>query len=258
MKTKKQATELQASYKAMVESVEAFVMQEGKTLQQAFHAAEQKLEDAKDISKEKIQQVSKDLKSNLRLWGDALEAASAAYKDQIKFDLAYVNNSIWNKFQSIANSNTAEFIAFTRTLKEQAQTVRTDEHLAAHQEHSQWASENALWLDEIEFWKKDHEKALAKLMDIEKSVKQQKTALFEHAQVIQAHANIDHKHEKIMTDSEQDSTSEVFNVADEKETAVHNKERKTHAQHSEFHHAFKTHHYKIMAMINMLHKENND
>jgi hypothetical protein len=38
----------------MVESVEAFVMQEGKTLQQAFLAAEQKLEDAKDISREKI------------------------------------------------------------------------------------------------------------------------------------------------------------------------------------------------------------
>jgi hypothetical protein len=54
MKTNKQVTELQASYEAMVESVEAFVMQEGKTLQQAFLAAEQKLEDAKDISREKI------------------------------------------------------------------------------------------------------------------------------------------------------------------------------------------------------------
>lgn len=46
------------------------------------------------------------------MWGDAVEGASEAYKDQIKFDLAYFNNSIWNKFQSIANSNTAEFIAF--------------------------------------------------------------------------------------------------------------------------------------------------
>jgi hypothetical protein len=64
MKTNKQVTELQASYEAMVESVEAFVMQEGRTLQQAFLAAEQKREDAKDISKEKIQKVSKDLKSN--------------------------------------------------------------------------------------------------------------------------------------------------------------------------------------------------
>ncbi|MFQ3189714.1 MAG: hypothetical protein ACI936_000839 [Paraglaciecola sp.] len=108
------------------------------------------------MSKEKIHQASRDLKDNLRLWSDAVEGASEAYKDQIKFDLAYVNNSIWNKFQSIANSNTAEFIAFTRSFKEQAQTVKTGEHLAAHQEHNQWASEHALWLDEIEFWKKDY------------------------------------------------------------------------------------------------------
>jgi hypothetical protein len=36
MKTNKQATELQASYKAMVESVEAFVMQEGKGCNRLF------------------------------------------------------------------------------------------------------------------------------------------------------------------------------------------------------------------------------
>jgi hypothetical protein len=92
-------------------------------------------------------------------------------------------------------------------------------------------------------------------VDIEKALKQQATSLSEHAQVIQAHANIDHKHEKTMTNAEQDSSSEVFNVADEKEIAIHNKERQTHGQHSDFHHALKIHHYKIMAMVNMLHKE---
>jgi hypothetical protein len=255
MKTKKQTTEIQSSYQAMLDSVEAFVVKEGKSLQQAFYAAEEKLEDAKEISKEKIQQASRDLKHNLRLWGEAVDGASEVYKDQIKYDLAYVNKSIWNKFQIIANSNTAEFIAFTRALKEEAQSVITDEHLAAHQEHHQWSSEHALWLDEIDFWKKDHEQALLKLSEIEQALKQQSTSLFEHAQVIQAHGAIDHKHEKIMANAEQDPSSEVFNVADEKEIALHNKERQVHAQHSEFHQALKIHHYKIMAMINMLYKE---
>jgi thymidine kinase len=255
MQAKKQITELKASYQAMVESVEAFVVQEGKTLQQAFYAAEEKLEDSKELSKEKIQLASKHLKENLRLWGEAVEGASEAYKDRMKFDLAYVNHSISNKLLSIANSNTVEFIAFTKTLKEEAQTVTTDEHIAAHQEHTQWASEHALWLDEIEFWDKDHEQALIKLKEIEKALKQQATSLYEHAQVIQALANIVHKHEKIMTNAEQDPSSKNFKAADEKEIAVHDKERKIHTQHSDFHHALKTHHYKIMAMINMLHKE---
>jgi hypothetical protein len=255
MKTKKQTTELRASYQAMLDSVEAFVVQEGKTLQQAFYAAEQKLDDANDLSKEKVQLASKHLKDNLRLWGDAVEGASEAYKDRIKFDLAYVNHSISNKLLSIANSNTTEYIAFTKTLKEEAQTVTTDEHIAAHQEHTQWASEHALWLDEIEFWEKDHEQSRIKLNEIENALKQHATSIFEHAQAVQALANMDHKHEQIMTNAEQDPSSEKYKAADQKEIAVHNKERKIHTHHSEFHHALKTHHYKIMAMINMLHKE---
>ena len=257
MTTKKQKTELQKSYQAMVDSVETFVVKEGKTLQHAFHSAEKKLGDAKELSKEKIHQASKHLKENLRLWGDAVEGASEAYKNQIEFDIAYVNTSIWNKLQSIANTNTAEFIAFTQSLREEAQTTVSAEHLAAHQEHSQWASEHALWLDETEFWKKDQQQALAKLVEIEKSLKQQMDSIFEHSQVIQAFSSIDHRHEKTMANAEHDPTSEVFNVADEKEIALHDKERKIHGQHAEFHHALKTKHYKIMAMINMLDKEMN-
>lgn len=254
MKTKKPITELQSSYQSMIDSVEEFVVKEGKTLKQAFHDAENKLEDASELSKEKIQHASKYLKDNLSFWGDTVEGVTDAYKEQIQFDLAYVNNSIWDKFQNIAKSNSAELMEFTRILKEDAQTVRTQEHLAAHQEHNQWHCEHALWLDEIEFWKKDHEQALNKLMEIEKSLKQESTSVFEHAQVIQAHANLDYKHEKVMSDAQRDPSSEVFKEADEKETAVHKKESQIHAQHTEFHNALKARHLKTMAMINMLYK----
>jgi thioredoxin-like negative regulator of GroEL len=255
MKTKKQPSELKASYQAMVDSVEEFVVKEGKTLHQAFSAAEKKLEDAKEISKEKIQQVSKELKDNLHYWSETIEGVSEAYKEHMKFDLAYVNNSILDKFQSIANTNTAELITFTRTIKAQAQTVIKEEHLAAHQAHNQWDSEHALWIGEVEFWKKNNEQALTKLMEIKEALKQQSLSFFEHVQVIQAFANIDQKHEKVMKNAEQDSSSEVFKIADEKEILVHKKEQKIHAQHSEFHSALKSHHFKVMSMINMLYKE---
>ncbi len=255
MKTKKRSEELKASYQAMVDSVEEFVVKEGKTLQQAFYAAEEKLHEAKEISKEKIQQASKDLKGSLRLWGEAAEGASEAYKERIKFDLAYVNSSIWDKLQSIATSNTVELIEFTRTLKEKAQMATTADHLVVHQEHNQWASDHALWFDEVEFWKKEHAQALTKLAEIEHALMQQSKSLSEHVRLIQDHAKVDHEHEIIMRNAEQDPSSEVFKVADETGVADHQNERQMHAQQSESHHVLKTQHFKTMAMINMLYKE---
>ncbi len=255
MKMKKRTAELQASYQAMIDAVEEFVVKEGKTLQQAFHAAEKTLHDAKEVSKEQIEQTSKDLKNNLRVFSEAAEGVSEAYKEQIMFDFDYVSKSIWDKFQSIANSNTVELMAFAKDLREQAKTALTDEHTTAHQEHNQWSSEHALWLDEVEFWNKEHKKALTKLVEIEKSIKQQSSVLQEHVQAIQAHTKLEHEHEKTMKNSERDFSSKAYKEADVKENPVHQQERKMHAQESAKHHALKTHHFKVMAMINILHKE---
>jgi hypothetical protein len=255
MKTKKRAAELQSSYQAIVDSVEDFMVKEGKTLQQAFYAAEEKLDDATEISKEKIQQASSDLKDKLRLLGEAAEGASQAYKEQIKFDLAYVNNSIWEKLQSIAVSNTAELIEFTRTLRENAQTVVTEEHLVAHQEHSKWGADHALWLDEIEFWKKEHAQALIKLAEIKNVLEQKSASLVDHARSIRVSTETGQEHEKIMKNAEQDPSSEMFGEADDKEIKIHQRERQIHDQQSALHHELKTRHFKIMAMVNMLYKE---
>lgn len=255
MKTKKLTSEFQASYEAMIDSVEEFVVKEGKTIQQAFYAAEEKLDDATEMSKEKIQHASSYLKDNLRLLSETAEDGSEAYKEQIKFDLAYVKDSLWGKLHSIANSNTADLIEFTTTLKEKAQTVITEEHLATHQEHLQWGYEYALWQDEVKFWKKDHDKALTKLVAVEKALKHQLKSQIKHTKLIKSHAEINHEHEKMMSSVEQDLSSDVFKVADEKQIAVHQQERQIHAQHLKLHHVLKTQHFKIMAMINRLNKE---
>lgn len=247
--------ELQKTYQEVVDSVEEFVVKEGKTLQQAFHATEEKLYDAKEISKDKIQQASKYLKDNLRLLGETVEETSEAYKEQIKFNLNHVNHSIWDKLHRIANTNTSELIEFTKIHKEKAQAAIKDDHISAHLEHNQWGSEHDLWLDEVQLWEEDHVNALTKLTEIENALKQHSVLLAEHVQVIQAHAKIDHEHEEVMKAAEQDLNSKASEVADKKEMAVHQQERQIHAKHSELHHSLKSHHLKIMAMINMLHKE---
>jgi hypothetical protein len=257
MNKKKNKTELQANYQAMVDSIEKFVIKEGKTLQEAFQAAEEQLEDAKEISKEHIQEASKDLKDKLHLWGDAIKGVNEAYKDQIKLEINYINDSIWDKLQRVANSNYAELMNFTNSLKDKAKAVRSNEHLLAHQQHNQWASDHALWLDEVEYWKKDHRQALTKLVEIEKQLNQQSTSLDEHIQDIKKHTKMDHQHEKIVANAEQDPTSEVFKITDEKAIAVHKQECKVHEKNAVNHQALKSQHLKIMSLINMLHNEMN-
>lgn len=257
MNKKKHKTELQANYQAMVDSIEKFVIEEGKTLQQAFQAAEEQLEDAKEISKEHIQEASRDLKDKLHLWGDAIKGVNEAYKDQIKLEVNYINDSIWDKLQHVANSNYAELMNFTNSLKEKAQAVRSNDHLLAHQQHNQWASDHALWLDEVEYWKKDHRQALTKLVEIEKRFNQQSRSLDEHSQDIKKHTQIDHQHEKIVANAEQDPSSEVFKATDENAIADHQTECKIHEKNAANHQALKTQHLKIMSMLNMLHNELN-
>jgi hypothetical protein len=255
MTTNKPGSSLQESYKAMVEAIEEFVVKEGKTLQQAFVAAEQKLHDAKEISQEKIAQASDDLKNNLSVLSEAIEGASEAYKDNILFDVAYINATVWNKLQSIANSNTVELMAFTKNLQDSANAATTEEHLTAHHEHSDWASEHDFWLDEVALWKKDHDLALNKLALIEKAIKDHASELNKHVSAIQNHAKADHQHEETMANVEHDQTSKVFKDADNRNEPSHDKQRSAHAKQSEVHRKLKTSHIKTMAMINTLYKE---
>lgn len=258
MKIKKLTAEIHTTYQTMVDAVEEFVVKEGKTVQQAFNAAEEKLHELSEISKDEIDQVSQDLKENLRLMGENVEGASEAYKEQIKLNMAFVNSTIWDKLLKTSDSSTAQLAQFTRALKEEAQAVTTGEHLSAHQEHSQWSAEYGLWLSEANLWKKEHDQAIHKLKDIETALKQQSAALHEHIQVIQSHEARDHEHETAMADAEKDPSSEDYKAADEGEATVHERERKIRVKHAEMHRVFKVHHYKMMGMINLLYKKANE
>ena len=255
MKSKQQSTDLHTAYQTMIDTVEKLVVKEGENIEQALETAEEKLGEAKQFSKKEIHKVSTDLKDNFRLFGETVESANKAYKDQIKLNMSFVNNSIWDKFLSIAETNTEELIEFTKTLKDKTQAIIKTGHPAAHHEHNKWDSEHAEWLEEIDSWKKEHEQGISKLQDIETAMKQQSLAFTEHAQVIQAHNKMTQEHEEVLKNSEEDPTSEAYKETDESEVGVHQQERHIHAQHKELHHKLKAHHLKMMAIINMLHRK---
>ncbi|WP_395342034.1 hypothetical protein PN836_020670 [Ningiella sp. W23] len=64
MTSKKTEKQLKSTYQAMLDALEEFVEKEGKTLKDAFHGAEKKLEEAAEHSKESIQHASDSLKAH--------------------------------------------------------------------------------------------------------------------------------------------------------------------------------------------------
>lgn len=255
MKTEEIKEKLQRAYQAMVDTIEPLVEKEGKTLREAVETAEEKISEWEELSKEEVQEISAELKKDLRAMGETLEGAKEAYKEQLKMDAAYLTDSILEKFNKIADTPTAQFLLFKEQIEEEAREATFDEHLKEHQEHQNWHSEHQLWLDEIALWKQDHESALQKLHEIESALKKHSEELQEHEQVIKAHEAQDREHEEIIANVEQDPTSQVFEANDEREAKIHQKEKDVHAEHAELHQNMKKHHLHMMALVNKLYEE---
>lgn len=255
MKLQEVDDKLKNAYKEMVDNIESLMQTEGKALKEAVEIAEDKLLTLKELSKEEVRKVSDEVKGDLKSIGETLQGAKEAYKEQLKFDAAYLTETIWEKLSKAADVGTEEFIAFTEDLKEKVREVRRDEHANEHSEHVSWSSDHGFWMDEIEIWKKDHQRALEHLQAIEAAIKKHSNELEEHAQVIQAHEAREKEHEEVMAGEEQDPTSRVLEEEGASLDALHEQERLEHQKHAELHDKFKNGHRKIMSLINHLYKE---
>jgi len=239
----------------MVDTVEDLVVNQGENLQQALNAAEEKLNEWKELSKEEVEVISSELKHDFQKLDENLSEAKDSYKEQFKKEAAYVTDSVWSKLLTIMDTNTAQLLAFQKNLNERVMTIKGSGHLTEHQEHTQWNSDHGLWLAEVEIWKKEHKEALDKLAKIEKTITQHSAMLDEHAQVIKAHEARDHEHEEALAKAEHDPTSRVFEVKEDEEAAVHSQEKQEHTQHAELHDTMRKHHFAIMSLVNKLYKE---
>ena len=255
MKTQKIHEKLQNAYHEMVENISSLTQNEGKTLKEAIKIAEEKLSTWQELTKEEVEKISDEVKSDLKSIGETLQGAKDAYKEQFKLDAAYLTDSLWDKLSKVADVGKEEFIAFSNDLKDRVQKVKTSEHTSEHQDHLRWYSDHKFWLDEIELWKKDHQLALDKLQAIEAEIKKHSGELDEHAQAIKAHEELDHQHEEVIAATELDPTSRVFEEDDDKDISVHEQEKKEHALHAELHDTLKKDHRKMMSLVNHLYKE---
>jgi len=115
-------------------------------------------------------------------------------------------------------------------------------------DHRQWDRVHSTWRVDIEHWKKEHESAVAELMELQEVVRLHGDALDAHAETIERHQSGLRAHGRAMAEPHLDVHGQL-----------HESLKKAHREHAEkhdgqrsAHERIKKHHHTVMAHLKML------
>lgn len=249
---------LQKGYQAMLETIEALVEKEGKSIRDAVYSAEEKISEWEELSKDEVGKISDEIKQDLKELGETMYGAKQAFREQARMDARYLAESTWNKLSEIADKGTLQLIQFKEALEENVREITEEQHYDEHGEHQQWRSEHALWTDEISLWQKELEEAQYKIEGIQQAINKVGLSLVEHQQAIMAHEAVASEHERAMADAVKAPDSEIVSAKDDQHHDKHKQERQEHELHARFHARAKEHHRRLMSLVNQLEKHMQD
>ncbi len=152
---------LQKAYKSMLMHIEELVDKDKKPLKEAFEEAEEKLSEWRELSREEIDHISSEIKSNLSEIGEASHQLNLSLKDSLSLDASYLADSIWNSLSKVADQTRIELVEFNNTLREHRSS-----------EASNQSEQQQLWFSDAMQWQGDYEKALKQLDAIRGSIRQ--------------------------------------------------------------------------------------
>ena len=164
MDTKEIPEKLQKAYESMLEHIEELVDKDKKPIKEAFLEAEEKLSEWQELSREEIDKISDELKSNIKEFGNASYYLNESLKESLAFDKAYLATSIWNSLSRIADKTFVEFNEFTEDLQRHMATDATT-----------YSDQQKAWFDDGVQWKDDYEKALKQLDEMRATVRKKIT-----------------------------------------------------------------------------------
>ena len=168
MDTKMVQEKLQKAYHSMLDHVEELVEKDKKPLKQAFLEAEEKLSEWRELSREEVDHISEELKSNLSDVGDATNQLNESLKKTLSFDASYLAGSIWNRLSKVADQTFVELSELKDDLRKHMSTNAT-----THTEQQQQ------WFTDAMQWQGDYEGALKKLdsvrIDLRKRIRKVNT-----------------------------------------------------------------------------------
>lgn len=164
MDTKEVQEKLQKAYQSMLHHIEELVDKDKKSLKEAFLDAEEKLGEWHDLSRDEVEKVSDELKSNMKEFGNASYFLNESLKETLAFDKNYLATSIWNSLSKVADKTRVEFNEFTEDLFH---------HMAMDTSHH--SEQQKIWFDDGLEWRGNYEKSLKQLDELRASVRQKLT-----------------------------------------------------------------------------------
>lgn len=162
MDTKEVQEKLQKAYNSMLENVEELVDKDKKPLKEAFAEAEEKLSEWRELTREEVDHISDELKSNLSEMGEVTHRLNQSIKETLSFDAAYLADSIWNRLSKLADHTVVELSEFSEDLRQ---------HMAT--DASTYSEQQQNWFNDAMQWQGDYEAALKKLDLVRKDVRKQ-------------------------------------------------------------------------------------
>ena len=162
MDTKEVQEKLQKAYQSMLEHVEELVDKEKKPLKQAITEAEEKLSEWRELTREEVEHISEELKSNLAEMGEVTHKLNQSIKQTLSFDASYLADSIWSKLSKLADHTALELSEFNEELKQ---------HMSGDAESYSEQQQN--WFSDAMQWQGDYEAALKKLDQVRAEVRKQ-------------------------------------------------------------------------------------
>lgn len=173
MESKALQEKLQNAYHSMLEHVEELVDKDKKPLKEAFVEAEEKLSEWQELSREEVENISAELKSNLNDLGDASYELRESLRKTLEFDTAYLASNLWGKLANVADKTFVELSEFNKSL--QKHTATTESTQSAQQKD---------WLNDAKGWQSNYENALNQLDEARKAIRTQMNNIDKYSKAV--------------------------------------------------------------------------
>lgn len=175
---------LQKAYHSMLEHVEELVDKDKKPLKEAFTEAEEKLSEWRELSREEVDHISKELKSNLHDLGEASHGLRESLRETLKFDTAYLATNLWGKLANVADKTRVELAEFRESL--QQHTVADDTTYSDQQQH---------WLEDAKNWQNNYETCLDQLDEAREVIRDQMRSVNSYRKMVLKHESDQSRHD---------------------------------------------------------------
>jgi hypothetical protein len=254
METRDFEKRLQNGYKEMLNNISDFIEKEGKTVKEAVDAAEDKLSEWQELSREEINKISDEVRNDIGHFGETWEEAKDYFQKKLSLDAKYLKDSVWDKLSGIANTATLDFIEFQKDLEQRVSNIVEDFHQDERHNHATWRSERETWLTEIYLWEQEYQDAKGKLELVSKALTSHAEQLQKHAQTIRLHMEFDKKYGHTLAEPEKDPDSKVTQEGNKPQNNKHEEMRQFHKKEAALHAKLKKQQRQAIILIEKLYK----